>query len=85
MRACLLHCMRVRLRNGYTEAYAQIIQHTHTHKVVTRHVEARKLLSRRRYSNYRVGSNFRIGRVTPIQQLIVLALDCLNVNTENLN
>ena len=30
----LLHCMRVRLHNGYTRAYAQIMQHTHTHKVV---------------------------------------------------
>ena len=32
--ACLLHCMRVRLRNGYTQAYAQIMQHTHMHKAV---------------------------------------------------
>ena len=48
----LLHCMRVRLRNGYTRAYAQIMQHTHTHKTVTGRVEARKLLSRRRQSNY---------------------------------
>ena len=35
VRACLLHCMRVRLRNDYTQAYAQIMQHTHTHKAVT--------------------------------------------------
>ena len=49
-----LHCMRVRLRNGYTQAYAQIMQHTHTHKAVTRCVEAKKLLSRRRQSNYRL-------------------------------
>ena len=27
---CLLHCMRVRLRNGYTQAYVQIMQHMHT-------------------------------------------------------
>ena len=52
MRACLLYCMRVRLRNGYTQAYAQIMQHTHTHKAVTGPVEAKKLLSRRRQSNY---------------------------------
>ena len=32
VRVCLLHCMRVRLRNGYTQAYAQIMQHMHTHK-----------------------------------------------------
>ena len=49
----LLHCMRVRLRNGYTRAYAQIMQHTYTHKAVTGRVEVKKLLSRRRQSNYR--------------------------------
>ena len=44
--------MRVRLHNGYTQAYAQIMQHTHTHKAVTGRVEAKKLLSRRRQLNY---------------------------------
>ena len=34
VRACLPHCMRVWLRNGYTQAYAQIIQHTQTQKAV---------------------------------------------------
>ena len=53
MRVHLLHCMRVRLRNGYTQAYAQIMQRTHTHKAVTGRVEAKELLSRRRQSNYR--------------------------------
>ena len=52
VRACLLHCMHVRLRNGYTQAYEQIMQHTHTHKAVTGVVEAKKLLSRRRHSNH---------------------------------
>ena len=47
MRVRLLHCVRVRLRNGYTRAYAQIIQHMHMHKEVTGLVEAKKLLSRR--------------------------------------
>ena len=47
--------MRVRLRNGYTRAYAQIMQHiTHTHKAVTGRVEAKKFLSRRRQSNYSI-------------------------------
>ena len=46
--------MRVQLRNGYTQAYAQIMQHTHTHTAVTGRIEAKKLLSRRRQSNYRV-------------------------------
>ena len=50
--ACLLHCMHAQLRNGYTQAYAQIMQHMHTHKAVTRHVEAKKLLSHRRQSTY---------------------------------
>ena len=40
---------------GYTWAYAQIIQHKHTHKAVTGRVEAKKLLSRRRQSNTRLG------------------------------
>ena len=44
--------MRERLPNGYTQAYAQIMQHTHTLKAVTGPVEAKKLLSRRRQSNY---------------------------------
>ena len=31
VRACLQHFMHVRLRNGYTQAYVEIMQHTHTH------------------------------------------------------
>ena len=46
------YCMRVRLHNGYTQAYEQIMQHTDKHKAVTGRVEAKKLLSRRRQSNY---------------------------------
>ena len=49
----LLHCMRVGLHNGYTQAYAQMMQHTHTHKAVTGCLEANKWLSHRRQSNYR--------------------------------
>ena len=63
-RSCLLHCMRVRLRNGYTQAYEQIMQHRHTHKAVTGRVEAKKLLSRRRQSNYR--SSWFIYLVFPV-------------------
>ena len=48
----LLHCMPVRLLNGYMRAYAQIMQHMHTHKAVTGCVEAKKLLSHWRQSNY---------------------------------
>ena len=57
MRVRLLHCMRVPLHNGYMPAYAQIMQHTHMHKAVTRRVEAKKLLSRPRQSNYRNGTS----------------------------
>ena len=39
----LLHCMRVQLHNGYTGAYVQILQHNHTHKAVTRHIEVKKI------------------------------------------
>ena len=54
VRVRLLHCMRVQLRNGITQAYAQIMQHTHTHthKAVTGRIEAKMLLSHRRQSNY---------------------------------
>ena len=64
----LLHCMRVRLCNGYTRAYSQIMQHTHTHKVVTRRVEAKKLLSRRRQSNYRNVYMFQLMEKSQISQ-----------------
>ena len=52
MWVCLLHCLRVHLRNGYTRAYAQIKQHGHTHKAVDVLVKANRLLSRRRQSDY---------------------------------
>ena len=38
---CLLYCMPVRLRNGYTRVCTQIMQHTHTHKAVTGCVEVK--------------------------------------------
>ena len=46
-----MRCMRLRLRKVYTRAYAQIMQHTHTHKAVTGRAKATKLLARRRQSN----------------------------------
>ena len=46
VRVRLLHCMHVQLRNGYTRAYVQIMQHTYTLKAVTRRVDVKKLLSR---------------------------------------
>ena len=36
------------------------MQHTHTHKAVTRRVEAKKLLSRRRQSNYSYKWQFQV-------------------------
>ena len=43
----LLQYMPVRLHNGYTPVYAQIMQrtHMHTHKAVTGDVEAKNVLS----------------------------------------
>ena len=52
MHVCLLGCVHVRVRNGYTQACAQIMQHTRMHKAVTVRVEAKMLLSRRRQSDY---------------------------------
>ena len=54
MRVFLLHCLRVRLRNGYMQTYAQIKQNTHTHKAMDVHVKANTLLSRRRQSDYSI-------------------------------
>ena len=41
--ACVFAALYVRLRTGYTQAYVQIMQHTHTHKAVTGPVEAKKV------------------------------------------
>ena len=38
---CLLHFMCVRLHNGYTRAYVQIMQHANTHKAMTWSIEAK--------------------------------------------
>ena len=43
--AHLLHCIPVCLCDGYMLAYVQIIQHTHRHKAMTGHNEAKKFLS----------------------------------------
>ena len=51
-RVRLLHYMRAWLRNGYMQAYMQIMQQTHTPKAVTGCVEPKKLLSHRRQLDY---------------------------------
>ena len=56
VRICLLHCMRVRLRNGYTRAALANMQHMHTQKAVTGRIDSKKLLSHRRQSDFRVAS-----------------------------
>ena len=53
VRVCLLHCLRVGLRNGYTQAHAQTKQHAHMHKAVDMRVKAKILLSHQRQSDYR--------------------------------
>ena len=64
MCVCCIVC--VRLRNGYTRACMQKLQHTHTYKAVTGHMEAKKLLSCRRQLDYINLQEHRIG--PPIQQ-----------------
>ena len=46
---CVCDCVMV---IHITQAYVQIMQHTHTHKAVTGRIEAKKLLSRQRQSKY---------------------------------
>ena len=46
---CVCNCVIV-----ICEPYAQIMQHMHTHNAVTERVEAKKLLSRQRQSDYRL-------------------------------
>ena len=45
--ACVFAC-------GYTQAYVQIMQHKLMYKAVTGYVEAKKLLSCQRQSNYNI-------------------------------
>ena len=54
MRVRMLHYLRVGLRIIITQTNTRTMQQTHTHKSVTGHVEAKKLLSRRRQSEYSV-------------------------------
>ena len=48
---CLCDCVMV-----IREPRTQMMQHTHTHKAMTGRVEAKKLLSCRRQSDYRLGA-----------------------------
>ena len=54
MRVRMLHYLRVGLRITITQMNTRTMQQTHTHKSVTGRVEAKKLLSRRRQSEYSV-------------------------------
>ena len=67
--------MRVQLHNGYTQVYAQIIQHTHMYKAVTGRVEAKRFLSHQRQSNYNYFMAYVSGAVG-----IPDVLQCLWVN-----
>ena len=53
VRVRMLHYLHVGLRITITQSHTHSMQQTHTLKVVTQRVEAKKLLSRRRQSNYR--------------------------------
>ena len=48
----ILHYLHVGLRITITQSHKHTMQQTRTHKAVTRCVEAKKLLSRRRQSEY---------------------------------
>ena len=48
----MLHYLRVGLRLTITQSHTHTMQQTRTHKAVTRRVEAKKLLSRRRQLQY---------------------------------
>ena len=57
VRVCMLHYLRVGSRITITQSHKHTMQQTHTHKAVTGRVEAKKLLSRRRQSEYRYTVN----------------------------
>ena len=48
----MLHYLHIGLRITITQSHTHTMQQTHTHKAVTRRVEAKKLLSRQRQSEY---------------------------------
>ena len=52
VRVRMLHYLRVGLRITITQSHTHSMQQTRTHKAVTRRVEAKNLLSRRRQSEY---------------------------------
>ena len=56
VRVGMLHYLRVGLRITITQSHTHTMQQTHMHKAVTRRVEAKKLLSRRRQLEYSLRS-----------------------------
>ena len=58
----MLHYLRVRLRLTITQSHTHTMQQTRTHKAVTRRVEAKKLLSRPRQSEYSTCEKFDWGQ-----------------------
>ena len=52
----MLHYLRAGLRITITQSYTLTMQQTHRHKAVTRRIEAKKLLSCRRQSNYSINT-----------------------------
>ena len=50
----MLHYLRVGLRITITQSHTHTMQQTRTHKAVTRRIEAKKLLSHRRQSEYSI-------------------------------
>ena len=56
----MLHYLRVDSRITITQSHTHTMQQTHTQKEVTGRVEAKKLLSRRRQSEYRLVAPFSL-------------------------
>ena len=54
VRVCILNYLRVGLRITITQSHMHTMQQTYTHKAVTRRDEVKKLLSRRRQSEYSI-------------------------------
>ena len=69
--ACVFAALCAIAYYGYTQVYGQIMQHTHKHKAVTGCVEAKKLLSCRRQSNY--STDFSEKKKMKIMNLYIFA------------
>ena len=73
----LLHRMRVRLRNGYKGALHAKSPYTHMHKAVTKRIEAKKLISHRRKSDYSHVGNKKVFKSDLMIASVLFTVDSL--------